>query len=359
MKICFFGDGGSVHLIRWIDYFLDKNYEIHLVTFRDSKNLKEGFKQKKFYLHQIGNISINPDGKNWMYMLHIIKLKKVLRKIKPDIINAHYVTSYGFIVSLLTRKKFVISAWGSDILIAPKKNFIYKYITKYALKKCCLITSDSEHMTNEIKKYTQSKVITVPMGIDKLICQMKGIKSSNEIIILSLRTVDKNCNIDYIIKAFNKFNSKYTSSKLIIANSGPEIYNIKKLINDLRLDDKVELLGFISRSNLLELLLKSNIYISIPTSDSTSVTLLESMACGILPIVSDLPANREWVIHNHNGLVIENIHEDLLFEALIKAVNDENLQKRCNIENRKIILQRAIWENNMNIIENEYLKLIR
>lgn len=43
------------------------------------------------------------------------------------------------------------------------------------------------------------------------------------------------------------------------------------------------------------LLYKNDVFISIPSSDSTSVSLLEAMCCGLFPIVSDLPANREWI----------------------------------------------------------------
>ena len=53
--------------------------------------------------------------------------------------------------------------------------------------------------------------------------------------------------------------------------------------------------------------IKEELYISIPTSDSTSVTLLEAMAAGSLPIVSDLPANREWIEDGKNGFLLEDM----------------------------------------------------
>jgi L-malate glycosyltransferase len=358
MKICFFGDGGSVHIIRWVEYFVNRNHEVHLITFANIELIESLSESNNFHLHKIGNVSIGSSGGNWKYLLYLMSVKKLLNKIKPDIVNAHYVTSYGFIASLLKIKSLVLSAWGSDILVTPNKNYVYKYITKFALCNCTLITSDSEYMAKIIGNYTKKKVITIPMGVDKLLCKLKREEHSDKIRILSARTIDKNCNVEYIIKAFKKFNDKHGASKLIITNNGPEILNIKKLIDELDLNDKIELQGFVTRDNLVNLLLTSDLYVSIPTSDSTSVTLLESMACGSIPVVSNLPANCEWITDSYNGLVLMSIDEHCLFEVLMKAVQDKDLKKRCEVENRKIILQRAIWEDNMSAIEKEYLSLL-
>jgi glycosyltransferase involved in cell wall biosynthesis len=357
MKICFLGDGGSTHIIRWLEYFVNKNYEVHLITFSNSKLLESLSHRNNFHLHVMGNIRINSSGGNWRYIFYLMKIRVLIKKINPNIINAHYITSYGFMAALLDQKRLILSAWGSDILIAPQKNFIYRYITKYSLKKARIITSDSEYMTKIIEKYTNNKVITVPMGVDEVLCNMKRKEHNNEITILSLRTIDKNCNIDIIIKAFKKFSTVYDNSKLIITNSGSELGNIKELIYKLGINNKVEFKGFVKREDLIKLLLSSNIYVSIPSSDSTSVTLLEAMACGIIPIVSNIHANCEWIINNYNGLIIDQNDDDMLYKTLIKATEDRFLKQSCMVENRKIILHRAIWKNNMEIIESEYLKI--
>ena len=44
--------------------------------------------------------------------------------------------------------------------------------------------------------------------------------------------------------------------------------------------------------------------ISLPQSDSVSVSVLEAMAHGCVPLLSDLPANHELVRSGHNGLIL-------------------------------------------------------
>ena len=45
-------------------------------------------------------------------------------------------------------------------------------------------------------------------------------------------------------------------------------------------------------------------YLSLPASDSVSVSVLEAMGHGCIPLLSDLPANHELVRHGENGLVL-------------------------------------------------------
>lgn len=352
MRICFLGHGNSVHIKRWLEYFRDRGHDVYLITFADTSI-------NGVNVYNVGSFNIKANGGNWQYIRKLSSIKKLLKEIQPDIINAHYVTSYGFIGALTGYTPLVLSAWGSDILVTPKENVLYKSITKYALNRADLITSDSLYMTREIQKLTQRKTITVPMGVEKNLCYMDRKESEDEIRILSLRSIDKNSNIDLIVKAFSILIKKYDykNARLIIVNDGPEIDNIRKLIKDEGIQNNVEVKGFVSRSELLDLLLSSNIYISIPTSDSTSVTLLEAMACGIMNIVSDIPANTEWIEDGVNGIILKGNQPEHIAKGIKNAIGDLELKQKCISLNRDIILKRAIWEDNMGQIEQEYEKL--
>jgi L-malate glycosyltransferase len=358
MKICFLGDGGSIHILRWIDYFVKKDHEVHLISFTDFKDINNLSGRSNFHIHKIGNFNINSGGGNWRYLLSLQQVKNVLKEIKPDIVNAHYITSYGFLAALLGIKKLVLSAWGSDILVAPGKSKLYEFITKFALRKAKLITSDSEYMSSIIRELVKNEVMTVPMGVEEGLCKLDRQINNDEVTILSLRTIDKNCNINSIVGAFYQLCKKYNNARLIITNNGPEIDNIKKLVGDLNLEDKVDFMGFISRDTLIDLLLKSQVYVSIPDSDSTSVTLLEAMASGIIPIVSNIPANCEWIKSNSNGLILENKNDFLLYELFVEALENKRLKENCLIKNREIILKKAIWKDNMTQVENKYIKIV-
>ena len=350
MKVCFLGDAGSIHIRRWVEFFRDQGHLVSLISFRD-------YDINGVDVRFVGNkININESGGNIEYIKKIFQIRRIIKEINPDIVNAHYLTSYGLIAAIIKDRPLVVSTWGSDILVAPKKNSIYKKITQYVLKKSNLVTSDSDFMSKEIERLgcSNEKIITAPMGIEKEIFNSINRNNINDATFLSMRTLCDNSNIDLIIKAFALIAKEYKDSKLVITNSGEKEDELKELINRLELNSSVELLGFIDRETVAQLLKDKYIYISIPTSDSTSVTLLEAMASGIFPIVSDLPANSEWITDNRNGLILKSMDEKELYKLMKKALDNEKLVSDSRELNKNIIDEKAIWKNNMNFIIKSY-----
>ena len=92
-KLVLFGDSNSIHTKKWVEMLID-NYEIHLISF--STNKISGVQN---YNIPVGKI--NPTGGNYKYIFKIVKIRKLVRIINPVIINAHYLTSYGFIASIV------------------------------------------------------------------------------------------------------------------------------------------------------------------------------------------------------------------------------------------------------------------
>ena len=356
MKICFLGDAGSVHILRWIEYFRENGHEVHVISFNncdiDGVNM-----------HFVGDsIEIDSSGGNTSYLKKIFAIRNLIKKIKPDIINAHYLTSYGFIGSLVKgKRKFVVSTWGSDILVTPKKNKIYRMLTEYVIKKSDLLTSDSKYMSQEIYNLgaEKGKVLTVPMGVNINEFKVCDFNEDRENVFLSMRTLCENSNLDVILEAFKIVLEKYSNSRLIVTNSGDKEKEVLGYIKKLDIEDKVEFLGFINRKQMSDILNKGLIFLSIPTSDATSVTLLESMATGTFPIVSNLPANKEWIEDGKNGYVLSKFNSEELSKLMIKALENDKFIKESRFINRNIIEDRAVWENNMKIVQDAYNKLLK
>ena len=220
------------------------------------------------------SINIDSDGGNISYLKKVLSIKKIIRKIKPDLINAHYLTSYGFIGSLVKGKvPFVVSTWGTDILVTPKKNTTYRLLTEYVLRKCDLVTSDSDYMSEEIIKLkaNKNKVLTVPMGVSLEDFNSRDLNKDRKKIFLSMRTLCDNSNIECILDAFKLVLERHSDSKLIITNSGSSEKDILQYIKKLEIEEFVDFKGFINRQELFDLLNEGLTFLSIPTSDSTSV----------------------------------------------------------------------------------------
>jgi len=265
------------------------------------------------------------------------KMKSLCKSFKPDVIHIHQVNSVA-LFSILALKSFnipiVLTAWGSDVLLSPKKSFILKEIVKYCLKNVDVVAADAEFLGQEVLNYmpaTREKLVIANFGMephDELFTQKENIIYSN-------RLHKPLYNIDEIIRAFKKLEDTGRNTyRLVIAATGEETENLKQLAVNLNISDKVTFVGWLSLYENVKWYAKSKFYVSIPDSDATSISLLEAMYYGCYPIVSSLPANREWISDEVNGIYYKKDYNFIL------DIEHSVLQRAAEI-NKTVVLKKG------------------
>jgi glycosyltransferase involved in cell wall biosynthesis len=106
------------------------------------------------------------------------------------------------------------------------------------------------------------------------------------------------------------------------------------------------------------LLGQSDIYVSTSLSDGTSVSLLEAMAAGGFPVVTDIPANREWIKDGENGFLVPVNEAGLLAKRIVSAIRDEDLLQRSRTDNLRTVEERALWPVTIRKTEGIYEELL-
>jgi len=281
---------------------------------------------------------VSPKVNNPFKIFHLVnQIKKVIKVEQPDVIHIHQINRLGIYSTFCIEKPtpLIVTAWGSDVLQQPKENFIKKSAVKYVLKKALACTADSQHMVDEMRKLqpAMKQCQLIYFGINPI----GYISDLKENIIYSNRLHKDFYNIDKIIKDFSSFSTKHPDWKLIIAANGPETDKLKALSHRLGLENKIEFVGWLDKSQNINFYKKARIYISIPDSDGTSVSLLEAMSAGCLPIIGDIPVSHEWIENSKNG-VIYSAKRNCFEEAL--NIESEKLREH----NSKIIQQKATKE---------------
>ena len=120
--------------------------------------------------------------------------------------------------------------------------------------------------------------------------------------------------------------------KIIIGASGPMTEELKTLAEKELNSNQFEFIGFVDQVTNRSFYLKSKIWVSIPSSDGTAISLLEAMGYGCIPVVSDLPANREWVEDGVNGVIAENDLSNSIENALGLELEEVVLKNKNIIE---------------------------
>lgn len=351
LRLCLLADAPSIHTRRWVGYFIHRGYEVHLVSFRP---------------HEIEGATLHlvkkkTDLQDLDYLLNLSRVRMIIRKIQPDILNAHYLTSYGYLAARSKFHPFVASAWGSDVLITPRKTPLHRLLTSTVLRSADLITCESEVLASHMVQLgaQKNKILVVPQGIDPAIFYPLAAETKANNLLLSVRDHKPVYNIDTIIRAAKELKSARKEFTLAVAGDGPLRPRLEALAKDLGLSERIRFTGRLTHSDLADLYRKSRLFISIPSSDSTSTALLEAMATGSFPIVSNIPANREWIENNKNGILVPPRDASALARAIEEALENDKLRNEAAETNLRIIQEKALWGKNMSLVENSFLKLVQ
>ncbi|HOS47727.1 MAG TPA: glycosyltransferase family 4 protein [Bacteroidia bacterium] len=311
-----------VHTFKYLDLIQDYFDDILVITDKPKEGLK--FRQEAF------NFSL----KNPLQIIAgISRLKSLINDFNPTVVHVHQANSCAFYAIKACKNNYpiIVTAWGSDILLTPQKGFLYKAMLKYILKNVKYFTSDSSSMAEVMWEYSapaKPEILIANFGID---IEVKDLPK--EKIVYSNRQLTPLYRIDSIVTIFDKFyqsNNDGKNWKLIIAATGSEETALKNRVSKLSCKGNVEFVGWVNKDENSELYAKSSIYISIPESDATSISLLEAMAAGCFPIVSNLPANKEWINDRENGIIVNDMSKDVIGEA-IQLLSDEIINKNKEI----------------------------
>jgi glycosyltransferase involved in cell wall biosynthesis len=279
------------------------------------------------------------------------QIRKIAEEFKPDVIHIHQANSYAFYV-LRGLKNYqapkIVTAWGSDILLSPGKSFWLKKMVQYNLKNADAFTSDSKFMAEEMQRLAPERkldILIANFGIG-----IEPVAAEKENVIYSNRLHKKLYRIDAVIRAFSKFSEKQ-NWRLVIAATGEETEQLKSLAKQLNV--KAEFVGWVDKNVNAQWYSKAKIFVSVPESDATAISLLEAMACGCIPVVSDLPANREWINDGENGIIVSNLEEDFYSQAL--KINSAKAIE----QNKKLIAEHGTKQVNSEKFMALYNKLLK
>jgi glycosyltransferase involved in cell wall biosynthesis len=365
MKICYIADAINIHTQRWVKYFADRGYAVHLIS---PVPLGDG-DIGNARLHVLNGFPLQARIISFPInlLLDIIRIKQLIGKIKPDILHAHFITDCGFLGALSGFHPLVLTAWGSDVLVAPRKSRISRYSVKFALKRADLITTDGENAIEEmiILGADPDKIHYVLHGIDtrKFSPQKERPKeehkTANSPLVISTRNLAPIYDLETLIRAVPLVLEQIPEVKFIIAGDGVQKTYLEDLAKSLNVLNSIRFVGRVSHQELPHYLRAADVYVSTSLSDTVSISLLEAMACGLAPVVTDIGDVRKWIEDGESGFIIPTKRPDLLAEKIIFLLKNSRLRDKMRKASRQLIEERANYEKEMGRMEKLYKELAR
>lgn len=358
-KILLLGDVNSIHFQKWILGLMD-DFELAIFSL-DPIDITSDFQKvisEKVLVYSNKEKTTNAKNKG-LYLKSITLLRKINKQFKPDVVHAHYATSYGLLGSLLPAKIFLISVWGTDIYEFPKRSIFHKTGIRFILKKANLLLSTSNAMAQEINKYVNKEITVIPFGIDSEKFKPSITKIKHErFIIGTVKSLEYVYGIDRLIESFALFHKKYPKSECHIYGQGSKKKELEQLVIELGLEKSIVFKGIVSNDNVPAVLNQFDVFCALSRQESFGVAVVEASACGLPVIVTNVGGLPEVVENEQTGFIVQGELQEIA-EKMVKLYKNSKLRVKMGEQGRQFVLNKYDWVKNLEQMKTIYTNLTK
>lgn len=324
---------------------LSRNYKVKIISFyhfKDdlSKNLNKGIEVEYLY----DGVPNKDVFTTYLHEKHFIKafkegFKSIVILIKKKRLVAKKIRSLkeGAIVSTRVEFNVLLSKFGNPNVLKIAQEHCYhnnnkKYISQIANKYhnidylCALTTTLYDDYKKFLKYNNHTKVVLLPNMLYTLPNKQSKLDKNN---FITIGRLDSGKRVDEIITNFVKCNKQ--NSQLFIIGSGKEEESLKKLINDLKIDKQVHMLGYLDHKQMEKYILDSSCFLMTSITEGLPMVLLEVMSYGVPCIVYRTVSGTGDIVENEvNGYIIDDRNDRLYVSSMKKILKDKALREKMS-----------------------------
>jgi len=290
-------------------------------------------------------------------------LRKVLGRLKPDIVHAGPVQSAAFLAALSGFQPLISMSWGSDLLLEAQRTSWMNWVTRYTLHHTRVLVGDCQAVRQKAESlgFAGERVMLFPWGVDlqHFIPGAPGDLRSRlgweeAFILLSLRSWEPVYGVDLVVRAFIRAAQQIPDLRLLLLGGGSQAGMLRQLLVQHDLNDRVYFGGQTSQTELPHFYRAADVYLSASHSDGSSVSLMEALASGLPALVSDITGNKEWITPEVQGWLFPDGDEDALVEGILQAYRQRSRLAEIGKAARRLAEQRADWTENFKVLLKAY-----
>jgi glycosyltransferase involved in cell wall biosynthesis len=358
LHICYVGDARSLHVQRWAQFFVERGHRVSVITDRMEEisgaavyDIGEGL--LPFRLPVVGAV--------WQIAVKARRIRRLVLQLRPDILHGHYATNYGFLASLAGFTPLVQTVHGSDLLVDAQGAWEQRWFVRHALRRATLITAVTRDLMHRVVRMgiPAERVLIHQYGVDTSVFTRPpdpGTRRPGRVV--STRRFEWKYNVFHLIRALPGVRARVPDVEVVLAGDGPDRQALEALIRELGVEAAVTLAGHVAHEAIPALLQSAAVYVSTAVTEGASLSLLEAMACGVFPVVTDIPGNREWVTDDENGFLVPVNDVEALADRIATAFEQPALRQAAASRNFDLIRRRGDYRRNMTKMEAVYLDIL-
>jgi glycosyltransferase involved in cell wall biosynthesis len=376
MRIIYFSQNYSPHDYRFLSALAETEHEVFYLKLE--QNLRQV--EDRPVPAQVQQV-LWKGGQNsfrWRDVPRLaLDLKRVIREIKPDLIHAGPIQTCAFLAVLSGFHPILTISWGFDLMQDVERSGWMKRITRYVLRHSDYFTSDAQVTRDRAIAYGMNpdRTVVFPWGVDlkhfsdrRLVDSQKTsvvknrkskIENHKPFVLFCNRSWEPRYGVDVLARAFVKVAKQRKDISLLLLGGGSQTGIIRQILMNGGVLDCVQFGGQVSQRDLPRWYHMADLYISPSHVDGSSVSLMEALACGLPALVSNIPANQEWVSEGVNGWLFPDGNADILAEKILAVSVQRSQLTQIGRAARKCAEDRADWQKNFAKLLEAYEQTIQ
>lgn len=348
MRLCIISNPNSIHTHRWVEYFVQRGHDVTLIG---DLPLRRPVPAGVQYVDLPGQ----QRGGKLRYAGWTRTVRRIVRELRPDVLHAHYIASTGWLGAAAGYHPFLATAWGSDLLVNAQRSAVQRQLARWVLRRADYVTCVSQNLADVARQLgaDPTRLEVAPWGVDTAVfCPAEdrdalrarlGLQPA--LTVMSIRSLKPVYNPLVIADAFGLVAQQEPAVRFIVRahNSDSDLLaEFRRRIDAAGASAAVSYTGDLSDDRAIaEGYAASDIAVSVPSSDGTPSSVLEAMACGAAPVLSDLPSLHEWVSAGQEGLFVPAGDGGALAATILRLLRDEELRSRLQAKSVAAIRARG------------------
>jgi glycosyltransferase involved in cell wall biosynthesis len=301
----------------------------------------------------------------------VLDLKRLIRHLRPDLIHAGPIQTCAFLAVLSGFRPVLSMSWGFDLMQDAERNAWWRAVTRYTLARSTFFVSDAQVTRERAIGYGMNpeRTVVFPWGIDlqrfnvSTLHSTQGgpFKRANDegFTLFCNRSWESRYGVDVLARAFVRVAQQREDAGLLLLGGGSQAQVIRQILLNGGALDRVQFGGQVSQNDLPHWYRLADLYVSPSHVDGSSVSLMEALACGLPALVSDIPANREWVTEGVNGWLFPDGDDQALAARILAIAAKPQALPEIGRAARRSAEQRADWKRNFAKLLDAYEQTMR
>lgn len=339
MRVLLVGAASSVHLLRWANALAGRGHEVHVAT------------QHAPLAGYGGGVTLHrlPHLAGAGYLFNRFALRRLVDRIVPDVVNAHYASGYGTLAVKPAGAPLVLNVWGSDVYEFPDASPLHRWLLRRNLRRADAVVSTSEVMARRTARVCPGlmPITVVPFGVDTQRFAPRP-AAHDALVVGTVKALAPKYGIDLLLRAFARLSAgRMEPVRLRIVGDGPERSALGQLAAALGIQGRVDFVGAVPHDQVPDELNRLDVYVALSRthSESFGVAVIEASACGLPVVVSEAGGLPEVVERDGTGFIVPMEDDQAAAERIAELLADAALRARMGAAGRQRVVERYGWND--------------